>query len=87
MKDTKLPFDLQEYIGQYDIRTVSREGDVLFFQRENGPKIRLQNVGVDMFELDIAMTPKPIIRFKRENNKVVALIMNGPSGDLEIPRN
>ncbi|MBK7871220.1 MAG: S41 family peptidase [Saprospiraceae bacterium] len=58
--------NLQEYAGNYGIRTVSVENDELMFSRENGPKIKMIESGKETYDLDIAVTPKPRVRFARD---------------------
>lgn len=75
-----------DYVGKYDIRSVFIEGNLIYFQRENGPKVRMNYIGNDQFELDIEMTPKPIISFKREAGKITFMTMKSAGGEIIAPR-
>lgn len=40
----------------------------------------------DQFELDIEMTPKPIISFKREAGKITFMLMKSSGSEILAPR-
>lgn len=74
--------NLQEYAGNYGIRTVSVENGELMFSRENGPKIKLIESGEETYDLDIPVSPKPRVRFARDaQGKVNGFYMTGADGN------
>lgn len=62
---------LQEYEGKYGPRSITLEGDKLYYQRAGGPKYELIPMGQDLFS--ISELPYFRVKFVKENNKVAAL--------------
>lgn len=85
--NTRPDIQIRDYIGKYDIRTISEEDGQLFFQRDNSSKIRMQYLGNDTFELDTTMTPKPVLKFNRENGIVTSFDMSAPGGNVSARKN
>ena len=80
------PDELARYAGRYGIRTISVVGEGLRFQRDDGPPIDLTPVGEHAFELDVAMTPKPRIRFDMEAGTAAAMWLGLGGGEQRIAR-
>lgn len=71
--------DLRAYAGSYGIRKVFAEGDRLYFQREQQPRIRLIPVGKDIFRGEFMDDFR--FRFERDaGGRVVQLTGMAPSG-------
>ena len=58
----------------------------LKYQRDNGPPVDLEPVAEDTFELNVAMTPKPRVRFELEGNEAKAMVLRQPGGEERIER-
>jgi len=78
--------ELEPYVGRYGIRRVYVEDGRLRIQRESGPPVDLQRVADDTFELNIAMSPKPRVRFELEDGRARAMRLNLPDGEERIER-
>jgi retinol-binding protein 3 len=73
------PADLRAYAGSYGIRKVFVDGDGLYFQREQQPRIRLIPVGKDLFRGEFMDDFR--FRFGRDaGGRVVELTGVTPSG-------
>jgi predicted aspartyl protease len=76
-----------EYVGKYGERAIFVEEGVLFLQRLNGARLRLNQTGDGVFQIHLAGPEKPILTFKKENGKVTGYAMKGPDGnDLFIAK-
>lgn len=64
------------FVGKYEIRVVLLEDGVLKLQRGNGPKYTLNQVGQDLFDLDVPLSPQPQFQFVKENGKVTGFNLN-----------
>jgi len=78
--------DLEKYVGRYGIRRVFLADGRLKYQRDNGPPVDLEPVAEDTFELNVAMTPKPRVRFELEGNEAKAMVLRQPGGEERIER-
>ncbi|MCB1581867.1 MAG: S41 family peptidase [Marinicella sp.] len=62
---------LNTYVGVYGPRTIKFENGRLFYQRSDGPKLLLNILEQDLFELAIDSSFR--LKFIKEGNKIVAL--------------
>jgi len=80
------PESLAKYAGRYGTRRVWVDGGILRYQRESGPRVEMQPVAEDTFELVVAMSPRPRVRFEFEGDRVRALILKSGSQEDRYPR-
>lgn len=80
------PEELQKYAGRFGIRRTWVESGRLKYQRDNGPPVDLEAVADDTFELNIAMTPKPRVRFEVAEGRARAMVLRQPGGEERIER-
>jgi len=85
-KDDRSSNDVKDYIGQYELRTVSLdEKGNLCIQRTDGPKLVMVKKGVDEYSLEIV--PTAIIKFERDKNgKVTSLKILNRDGNWETSK-
>jgi hypothetical protein len=76
----------EKYVGRYGIRRVFVEDDRLKFQRDNGPLVELEPVDEDTFELNVAMTPKPRVRFEVEGGVAKAMVLRQMGGEERVEK-
>jgi retinol-binding protein 3 len=69
------------YVGIYGPRTITLEGDALFYQREGQAKRRMVPLGGDSFGLDGVDNFR--LAFVREGNRIVAVEGMSPAGVLD----
>ncbi len=65
------PITLQSYAGSYGPRTLIVENNQLYYQRENGAKLLLNPLGVDLFEL--AENNSFRLKIVKQDNQVTGL--------------
>jgi len=77
--DKSLPAGHQEYVGRYDVRSISFKEDKLYFQRDGQPALEMALVSPDRFKMVLPPgvrvgSPLPQIRFDRDDaGKVVSI--------------
>jgi len=69
---------LRSYAGTYGPRTITMEGDSLFYQREGQPKRRMTPIAEGYFALDGVENLR--LRFLEEGGRVVAVEGRNPAG-------
>jgi hypothetical protein len=72
---------LQSYVGTYGPRTISREGDALFYSREGRPKRKMIPVKNDCFAVEGVDNFR--LRFVKEGNRIVAVEGLNPAGAVD----
>lgn len=77
---------LEKYVGRYGIRRVFLQDGRLRMQRESGPLVDLEAVAEDTFEVNIAMSPKPRVRFEIEGGRANAMVLRQPGGEERVER-
>jgi hypothetical protein len=77
---------LRAYTGQYGIRRVFLESGRLKIQRQSGPPVDLEPVAEHTFELNIAMTPKPRVRFEVEDGVAAAIVLRQFGGEERVEK-
>lgn len=80
------PRTLEKYVGRYGIRRIFVEDERLKFQRDNGPLVELEAVAEDTFELNVAMTPKPRVRFEMEGGVAKAMVLRQMGGEERVEK-
>lgn len=69
---------LRTYVGTYGPRTITLEGDTLFYRREAQAKRRMAPIGDDTFMLEGVDNLR--LKFLREKNLIVAVEGRNPAG-------
>ena len=69
---------LRSYVGAYGPRTISLEGDALFYQREGQAKRKLTPIAGDYFAVDGSENFR--LRFIKEGDRIVAVEGHNPAG-------
>jgi hypothetical protein len=62
---------MRSYVGTYGPRTISLEGDSLYYQREGQLKRRMTAIGDDCFAVEGADNFR--LRFLREGSRIIAV--------------
>jgi hypothetical protein len=73
-----------ELAGTYGIRSITLEGEKLFFQRENGPKMPMLPLGQTEFVLDDYRTK---ISFVKDGNKLVLMLTRANGEVIKAEKN
>ncbi len=69
---------LLSYVGAYGPRTITLEGDALFYQREGQAKRKLAPIALDYFAVDGNENFR--LRFIKEGDRIVAVEGHNPAG-------
>ena len=69
---------LRSYVGAYGPRTITLEGDALFYQREGQAKRKLTPIAGDYFAVDGSENFR--LRFIKEGDRIVAVEGHNPAG-------
>ena len=69
---------LLSYVGAYGPRTITLEGDALFYQREGQAKRKLTPIALDYFAVDGNENFR--LRFIKEGDRIVAVEGHNPAG-------
>ena len=72
------PEAMRSCVGTYGPRTITMDGDTLFYQREGQAKRRMVPLGLHLFALDGADNFR--LRFLKEGDRVIAVEGLSPSG-------
>jgi hypothetical protein len=78
--------ELEKYAGTFGIRRVSVDAGRLTMQREGGPRVELEAVAEDTFEVNVNMSPKPRVRFEMAGGRARALVLNQNGGEERVER-
>lgn len=80
------PREMEKYVGRYGIRRVYVEAGQLKYQRDSGPAVEMEPVADDTFELGIATSPRPRVRFEVEAGSVRAMVLSQFGGEERIEK-
>jgi len=72
---------VDEYVGKYDIRTITAAGGSLFIQRTGGPKLEIVPDAEASDDFHLAIMPDASLRFVRDGHgTVIAVEVRQPHG-------
>lgn len=80
------PEEWQKYVGRYGIRRVFVEEGRLKIQRDSGPVVDMEPVAEDTFELAIASSPRPRVRFEVAAGRARAMVISQFGGEERVDR-